>query len=118
MFYIDNMGETVFDGIVIGLAGYLLLGLATGRPVSSWRPANLAGLAVAAALGVALAWWVLPRPWLAPARHLALGGMALWVGVRMAFPRHDNELAHGLRPFGWMTIAIGVLEIVIAIIET
>lgn len=110
------MGETLFSGAVLGLVGYLFLGLALGWPVSSWRAANLAGLAIAAALGVALAWWWLPRPWLAPLRHLATAALLLWVGVRVAFSREESELARGLRPWGWVTIVVGVLELAAALL--
>jgi len=105
------MFETLLTGLALGLVGYLLLGLALGLPVSQWRAASLALFAAMAALGIALAWWVLPPSWLAPVRHLALGGMALWVGVRVAFPRDESELARGLRPWGWIMIALGVFEI-------
>ena len=105
------MGDVVLTGILLGAVAYLVLGLALGWPVSSWHAANLAGLAVAAALGVALAWWVLPRPWLTPLRHLAAAALMLWVGVRVAFPREDDAAARGLRPWGWIMIAMWLLEL-------
>ncbi len=110
------MGETLFAGAVLGLVSYLFLGLALGWPVSSWRAANLAGLAIAAALGVALAWWVLPRPWLTPLRHLAIAALSLWVGVRVAFSREESELARGLRPWGWIMIVLGLFELAAALL--
>jgi len=109
------MGDTLFAGAVLGLVGYLFLGLALGWSVSTWRAGNLAGLTAAAALGVALAWWVLPRPWLTPLRHLAVAVLALWIGVRTAYPREGDELARGLRPWGWITIGLGLIGLVAAV---
>jgi phosphate/sulfate permease len=111
------MGDVVLTGFLLGAVGYLVLGLALGWPVSSWHAANLAGLAVAAALGVALAWWGLPRPWLSPLRHLAAAALMLWVGVRMAFPREDDVVARGLRPWGWITLALGGVELLFAFLK-
>ncbi|WP_456412902.1 hypothetical protein [Oceanithermus profundus] len=106
------MFEAAWTGVVAGLLLFLLLSEALRRPAAGWAAENTALLALALALGVVLVVGLVPTDLYVAVRRVALAALSFWIGVKMAFPRRTDPMTQGLRPFGWVLLFVGGLELV------